>query len=106
MATRRKALPAGVVRAVLRSGVCTYCGEDNFPMTVDHVKPLSKGGTDDRGNLVPACRPCNTEKLDFTPEEWQAWRQETGRHWPPESRSAFIGRLYREERAKQALLDN
>lgn len=30
--------------------------------TVDHVFPLSKGGTNYFSNLMPACRPCNSRK--------------------------------------------
>jgi hypothetical protein len=31
-------------------------------LTVDHIVPVVKGGTDDEGNLQTACRPCNTRK--------------------------------------------
>jgi 5-methylcytosine-specific restriction endonuclease McrA len=30
--------------------------------TIDHVKPLSRGGRGDSGNLAPACSPCNQER--------------------------------------------
>lgn len=30
------------------------------------------------------------EKLDFTPEEYRAYREEKGLGWPPQSRRAFI----------------
>ena len=90
---RRIRLPAAVTREVLNSGPCTYCGEDLFPMTVDHVVPVSKGGSNDRANLAPACWPCNREKLNFTPEEWKAWREETGKPWPPQSQTAFLSEV-------------
>lgn len=32
--------------------------------TIDHVVPLSKGGTNEIGNLRPACYSCNWEKGD------------------------------------------
>jgi 5-methylcytosine-specific restriction endonuclease McrA len=43
---------------------CVYCGavfaaED---LTVDHVQPRVKGGDRSGGNLVTACRVCNTAK--------------------------------------------
>jgi len=43
---------------------CRYC---EIPLrigqvTLDHVMPQSKGGPDELGNLVFACRPCNTRK--------------------------------------------
>ena len=36
---------------------CVYCGDE--ANTVDHVIPISKGGTDDPNNLVAACSRCN-----------------------------------------------
>lgn len=33
--------------------------------TVDHMKPLGKGGADNVQNMVLACRPCNDEKGDM-----------------------------------------
>lgn len=41
--------------------VCLACGtSDNI--TVDHVKPLSIGGTNTIDNLQPLCGPCNYRK--------------------------------------------
>jgi len=43
---------------------CVYCGEQ-FPeeeLTVDHVQPRVRGGDRSGGNLVSACRGCNTAK--------------------------------------------
>jgi len=42
-------------------GKCAYCRE-NVATTVDHVHPLSAGGTNDPSNLVPACVRCNSSK--------------------------------------------
>lgn len=92
---KRLHIPAAVRREVLNSGPCVYCGEGFFPRTVDHVLPVSRGGTDSRSNLAPACWPCNTEKLTFTPDEWRAWREEKGYPWPPQSKSAFIAEQLR-----------
>lgn len=41
--------------------LCAYCGERK-PLTMDHVKPLSRGGAHVASNIVPACRPCNSKK--------------------------------------------
>jgi len=50
---------------------CVYCGSSNQKsLTLDHVIPQSKGGTDTWDNLVTACRPCNAEKADLTLEEY------------------------------------
>jgi 5-methylcytosine-specific restriction endonuclease McrA len=45
-------------------GHCAYCGIELSlqTMTVDHRKPLIRGGTDDPANLTAACRPCNARK--------------------------------------------
>lgn len=40
---------------------CVECGARN-DLTVDHIVPVSKGGTDDRANLQTMCRPCNSRK--------------------------------------------
>ena len=40
---------------------CQYCGATKR-LTIDHVIPKSKGGTDDWDNLVVACSSCNTKK--------------------------------------------
>ncbi|MEM9254278.1 MAG: HNH endonuclease [Pseudomonadota bacterium] len=50
---------------------CLYCGQQ-FPrseLTRDHVLPTSRGGTDRWENVVAACRRCNFQKDNRTPEE-------------------------------------
>jgi 5-methylcytosine-specific restriction endonuclease McrA len=47
---------------------CVYCGSKN-DLTIDHVLPKSRGGRTTWGNLVTACKRCNTKKGDFLPEE-------------------------------------
>jgi hypothetical protein len=54
----------------LAAGVaCAYC--DATPTTVDHVMPLSRGGTNFEGNLVPCCKACNSSKCDLLLIEWK-----------------------------------
>ncbi|MEE9365437.1 MAG: HNH endonuclease [Dehalococcoidales bacterium] len=50
--------------------ICQYCGRFDEKGEVDHVLPLSRGGTDAFTNLVWACRPCNRSKGDKTVREW------------------------------------
>lgn len=49
--------------------LCAYCGVrvTKKRATIDHVKPLSRGGTNARRNMVLACQPCNTRKADLSP---------------------------------------
>jgi 5-methylcytosine-specific restriction endonuclease McrA len=47
---------------------CQYCGTDRN-LTLDHLKPRSRGGETNWLNLVTACMRCNTRKGDRTPEE-------------------------------------
>ena len=50
------------LRILIRDGYCCqYCGSEDAT-TVDHVLPISKGGTDDPDNLVAACTRCNYSK--------------------------------------------
>jgi|CXWL01.1.fsa_nt_gi 5-methylcytosine-specific restriction endonuclease McrA len=41
---------------------CAYCRRNDVKLTIDHVVPLSKGGSIGIENIVPACRPCNSKK--------------------------------------------
>lgn len=43
---------------------CQQCGSGD-DITLDHVIPISKGGTNSDGNLQTLCRPCNSSKKDL-----------------------------------------
>ena len=63
----RKPIPNKVKAQVWSKtdGRCAYCDLQLNPFDgfeIDHVHPVSKGGTDDLENLVPCCRPCNQRK--------------------------------------------
>jgi 5-methylcytosine-specific restriction endonuclease McrA len=46
---------------------CQYCGRRAD--SIDHVVPRSRGGANVWENVAAACRPCNLDKRDRTPEE-------------------------------------
>ena len=51
---------------------CQYCGHvgASSELTVDHVVPVSRGGSPDRWeNVVIACKRCNWRKANHRPEE-------------------------------------
>jgi 5-methylcytosine-specific restriction endonuclease McrA len=50
---------------------CHYCGKalTKATATMDHIVPLAQGGRSTPGNVVPACRQCNTRKKDLTAAE-------------------------------------
>lgn len=54
-----------------QDGKCHYCGSslvDGFH--VDHVIPISRGGSNSPENLVLTCPTCNLSKNDRLPDEW------------------------------------
>jgi len=48
---------------------CAYCGETEN-LTLDHITPRSKGGTDRVTNVLCACKECNTSKGH---QMWSDW---------------------------------
>lgn len=55
---------------------CLYCGQIGGKLEIDHVLPISRGGTNDVDNLVTACQHCNRQKHDKTAEEYADWKDE------------------------------
>ena len=51
---------------------CGYCGAGDNQLSKDHATPLSRGGTDDIDNIIPACLPCNRRKHAKTADEFWA----------------------------------
>ena len=57
------------------SGICHYCGRTFKPaeLTMDHILPIGRGGKSTKGNVVPACKECNTKKKYMLLMEWEEY---------------------------------
>lgn len=62
---KRKMLPAKIRTSVFERDEyrCRHCG-DHRDLTIDHVVPVVRGGSDDVENLQTPCKPCNSSKRD------------------------------------------
>ena len=63
--TRQELSKAKKFQILERDGfACRYCGAraPEVRLHVDHVTPVSRGGTNDDDNLVAACADCNLGK--------------------------------------------
>jgi 5-methylcytosine-specific restriction endonuclease McrA len=50
---------------------CFYCGAKDS-IQIDHIVPISRGGSHSIGNLIPACAKCNLSKHNKFIVEWKA----------------------------------
>jgi hypothetical protein len=68
MSEARKTIPKSIRFEVFKrdSFKCQYCGASapDVLLQVDHIKAVSKGGTNDIINLITACSACNAGKSD------------------------------------------
>ncbi len=88
---------------------CVYCGGVFEPdeLSVDHVQPKMRGGDGSGGNVVTACRGCNTAKggqrlahyLAATPEARRNFFALARHVWPRHLRAVA------EELARQGVVD-
>lgn len=75
---RRRYLPKATIRRLfdLQGDDCAYCFNPMTKVHVEHIVPLSVGGTNNIGNLVLSCARCNiiAGSLVFqTLEHKRAW---------------------------------
>lgn len=54
---------------------CLACGDVNQMVTIDHIVPVSKGGTNSIDNLQPLCGSCNSSKADKTVDYRSPWQR-------------------------------
>lgn len=63
-------------------GHCHWCGRpvNAKELTMDHIIPLARGGKTTRGNVVAACKSCNTLKKQLLPMEWESYLKSLRNH--------------------------
>jgi HNH endonuclease len=65
----RKHLRPSVRFSILKRDrfTCRYCGAKapDVKLRVDHIKPMSRGGSNHESNLVTACEECNVGKYVY-----------------------------------------
>lgn len=78
---RRVGVPGNFTKADLaekfreQGGLCLYCGVSvRRKWTVEHITPISRGGTNGPENIAIACPTCNFSKRDKLPHEWMPER--------------------------------
>lgn len=59
---------------VVFRGCCAYCHAECPSPEIDHIVAVAAGGLTEIGNLLPACRGCNSEKKKKALEEFAAWK--------------------------------
>lgn len=67
---KRRKLEAKLIRRFNGVPICGYCGERiaEDQVTLDHIVPVSRGGTDRQDNMILSCISCNQKKGE---EEWE-----------------------------------
>lgn len=56
---------------------CRFCGiELNGGGQIEHLTPVSRGGSSNINNLTLSCHKCNMEKTNKTLDEYLVWRSE------------------------------
>lgn len=58
---RTDRVPINVRKALLENGSCSDCGSTE-DLTIDHLRPITKGGMSDKDNLDVKCMKCNIKK--------------------------------------------
>ena len=106
---KRKPIPKSVRFEVFKRDkfTCQYCGAKapDVILEVDHIQPVSKGGTDDIFNLITACRACNSGKGDRQLSETATIDKQRRQLEELQERKEQIEMLFEWQRSLQALED-
>jgi 5-methylcytosine-specific restriction endonuclease McrA len=80
-----------VLRRKLRDK-CFYCGVLlHGAGAIDHMQPISKGGSNYPTNLTLACTTCNLDKKSKSAAEFVRWRILHEKHCTAASRNLLLG---------------
>lgn len=55
-----------------QANLCFYCHDEMSPATIDHIQPLTRGGSHVMGNIALACADCNRRKRNMDPFDFLA----------------------------------
>ncbi len=82
---------AGTAAAMtaLRGLPCAYCGGTER-IEIDHIVPLTRGGTHTASNFAPACKTCNTSKGNRLLGEWTPPNPPTAPNGAPRRRAEWL----------------
>jgi len=76
----REPIPSGIRKTILgeEKVCCHYCGIESTNALVDfhldHIIPITRGGTSNLNNLIPSCPSCNQEKTNYNPIDYIIFR--------------------------------
>ncbi|MES1934632.1 hypothetical protein T35B1_18608 [Salinisphaera shabanensis T35B1] len=86
---------------------CKYCGAKapEVVLEIDHIEPVSKGGTNDILNLVTSCKACNSGKSDRRLSDATVIEQRQGQLEELQSRKEQLEMMMRWQKELLALED-
>lgn len=53
-----------------QNGHCAYCQRTGYTLHIEHIHPVAQGGPSWIWNICLACRKCNLNKGNKTPQQW------------------------------------
>lgn len=71
---------------------CACCGVRGVPLTLDHLFPKMRKGSDSGDNLVYCCQSCNSSKGK---KDYFSWVKEKGERINPEIAQRYLKNAYR-----------